>query len=311
MRLDQMIAIGAVGVLIAAMVVFLVMLRKAPAYRRWANLLLPASQLVFALFLLGMVVAYGLPGWALWLIAATCLACAGADVLLLKALAKAEQADMVAERARLLDEQVAAQAEQRACLEADVQAARQARGRLSAELDRVDALLAGDELSEVPAQLTHVMEVAEGRASRFCEHRVVDALIAAKSRAFAANNIRFEAHLEVPDSLPFPDVEMCALFSNALDNALHACAAVPEDERFIELRARVSGGFFLVDVRNACDSQASAPVLSRRHRAGFADHGWGLAIMQAVTHRHAGTFDVECAKGVFRTSVTLELLPSA
>lgn len=304
---EQLIAVASLGALAAAAVVLMLPRRGAAGPRRRSNLLLPASQLALAAFMLHHIVAFDLPEWLFALVAGTCFACALGDVVLFGALRKAERADVEAERARLLEEQVAMQDEHRARLEADLRDAGRVREQLAAELDRVDELLQARELAEVPGQLDRAARAMKGAEGRWCDHPVADALVAAKARALADAGVRFDARLDVPEDLPLPDVELCALFSNTLDNALRACAEVPAEKRFVDLRARSAGGFFLLDMANACAADAAKVPLAKPRRPVVGGHGWGLGILQAIAARHAGTCSFEREEGVFRTSIALEL----
>ena len=303
-----LIAVAALVALAAASVILMLPRRKAALSRRWSNLLLPATQLGLAAFMFFYVVEFDLPEWLFVLITVSCFVCALGDVVLFRALWKAEQADVAAERARLLEEQVAMQDENRARLEADLRDAGCVREQLAAELERVDELLRAHALADVPDQLNRAARTMERAEGCWCEHPIVDALVAAKAQALEDAGVRFDARLDMPADLPLSDVELCALFSNTLDNALHACADVPVEDRFIELRARSTGGFFLMDMANACAAvDAVRDSLSEAKRPAIGGHGWGLGILRAVAARHAGTCSIERDEGVFHTSIVLEL----
>ena len=308
MSVETLIALAALSALAAVGVVLVLPRRGALPIRRWSNLLLPATQLGLAAFMFHHILSVDLPEWLFALVAGTCFVCAAGDVALFRALWKAEQADVKAERARLLEEQVAMQDEHRARLEVDLRDAGRVRAQLAEELGRVDELLRTRAFAEVPGQLQRVAQAMEGSEGRWAEHPVANAIVASKAGALADAGVRFDARLDVPAELPIPDVELCALLSNSLDNALNACADVPAEERFVDLRARIAGGFFLLDVANACAHDAS--TRSPRARAklpAIGEHGWGMRILETVAARHAGTCSFECEKGVFRTSIALEL----
>ena len=79
-----------------------------------------------------------------------------------------------------------------------------------------------------------------------------------------------------------------------LDNALQAARAAAGDMRFIEFRARLDGGYLVIDARNGCAAPPAAPdggALQRERRAStepaegesdaiVPEHGWGLVILQ-------------------------------
>lgn len=299
----------AVLALVAAMAVMARSLKQTSWRHRLAHVALPASQLALAAFMLWRIVLFAYPTWLLALVVFTCFACAAGDVALTRALRKAENADAAAERNRLMEAQIVLQEEHRAHIEAEAQEARCVRVQLDKELAQVEALLVSGAYAEVPGGIERAAQALGSRASRFCEHRVVDALVTEKARVCEAEGVRLDAHLAVPEGLPFSDAELCALFGNMLDNAIRACEDVPADERLIALDAHVAGGFFLVDMRNSCSpAQEAQSLRGRFRRPAITEHGWGLSILRMLAERHNGTLHTERKGAEFNTSLALELV---
>lgn len=308
--------------------------------RRLVHALFPASQMAIVAFIAYFLLTQGLEVWLALCLLAACAVSAVGDVVLFRALRIAEDKELAEERVRLLEQQVAVQEEQRKRLEANAREARRIREDVAAELRAADALLAQRQTDEARVRMESATGRLGGGAARMCDHRVVDALLAAKARACAEASIDFDAYLDVPDDLPFEDVELCAVFSNVVDNAANACRQVDEGRRFILLTARCEKGFFIVDARNSClpepateagkrKGKAKAKALARATHAGAAagaeleaapkdarsdggggipERGWGLAILQAIAQRHDGSLTAE-REGAdeFRTVVILSL----
>lgn len=312
--------------------------------RRLVHALFPASQMAIVAFIAYFLLTQGLEVWLALCLLAACAVSAVGDVVLFRALRIAEDKELAEERVRLLEQQVAVQEEQRKRLEANAREARRIREDVAAELRAADALLAQRQTDEARVRMESATGRLGGGAARMCDHRVVDALLAAKARACAEASIDFDAYLDVPDDLPFEDVELCAVFSNVVDNAANACRQVDEGRRFILLTARCEKGFFIVDARNSClpepameagkrkgkaKAKAKAKALARATHAGAAagaeleaapkdarsdgdggipERGWGLAILQAIAQRHDGSLTAE-REGAdeFRTVVILSL----
>ena len=70
--------------------------------------------------------------------------------------------------------------------------------------------------------------------------------------------VRFAVQLHVPLDLALPSAEICAVFSNLIDNALTACRLVAPDQRYVSVAARIWGRYFVVDVENSCASDDPA-----------------------------------------------------
>ncbi|MBM6908299.1 MULTISPECIES: GHKL domain-containing protein [Collinsella] len=305
-------ALGAVsfGALAVSTVYLWWLLRELPLARRAVNLLMPASQILFvaSAFLLR-------PHFAAWeavalLAAAMGVVCACLNPLFFRSLLDAERAGIEAERAALLEDQVAAQ-EHYALLMRRTQAeGDRVRTELDAQLAQVEAALATGDDAAALTHLAGAAEVVRTPDDRFCEHPVVDALLAAKAAWCAEEGVELDADATVPGDLATPDVELCALFANALDNAVHACTALPTGKRWIRLYAHPAQGYFLLEVENP----VAAPDTSGREGAGretdaarhgtgaLPRHGLGLAIMRQIVERRDG--DLACTRenGVFTLS---------
>lgn len=159
--------------------------------------------------------------------------------------------------------------------------------------------------------------------SVFCQHPAVDALVEQKARAASDSGVRFRAEIDIPADIQLPGVELCAVFSNLLDNALNACAKLPAGQRRVETTARLWGMYLVIDMENGY-----LPPQERGRAAGvpasgdvggpgdggaagpFPDlsvpHGWGQGIVREVARRRDGTFEAGQVDGVYRVRVILK-----
>ena len=215
--------------------------------------------------------------------------CGPADLALFKALREAEERDASRERVRLLEEQVRSQEAYLDRLFADMGEARRVREAIAVELEAVDELLGKREAEGVSQGLM----------------RVVDALVSMKVDVCKDAGIETEVDVRLSDDVPFSSVELCAVFSNLFDNAIDACQKVPEERRFITLRARLDAGHLVVRMENGCVASTGGKKRPLRQRAGLAEHGWGLDILETMARRYEGSFQAQQRDGVFSTTVIL------
>lgn len=298
------------AVLIVVTIVLARRLRGIPAFRRWVNLLFPLSQIAIVSFLFSYMINYNLPLWLFGLTAGMGVLCGMGDLFLFKALLAAEQKEIAEERVRLLEEQIVVQEHYYDRLAEDVKEAQAIRENIIAELKEAERLLQSEELGEATQQLHHAAGLLDDSRRHFCEHRIVDALVMIKEKACKEARVRTVFELAIPDSLPFPSVDLCAVFSNIIDNALNACKKVEVENRFIEMKSRVVGGYLLVDAINSCSSDATSDLQQKRNRsreAGLSKHGWGLVILDGIAARHDGRLEVKQQEGVFQTTIMLKI----
>lgn len=293
----------------AVMVVLARRLRGLAPMRLLINLLFPLSQLCIVAFLLYYAVEYDLPWWMFVLTAAMGILCGPVDLLLFKALRESEERELSRERVRLLEEQLEAQQDYLRRLSTDVDEAHRIRKEVAGELELVDALLDLREAEQASKGLMRAVDIMDSARKHYCGHRVVDALVSMKAAACEKAGIRLTVDLALDDDVALPSVELCAVFSNLLDNAIGACSSLPEGQRFVELKARVDAGYLVVRMENSC----TPTTLVERRRAmkprgtGLPEHGWGLSILSSLAARHDGRLETAQEESVFTTAVILKV----
>lgn len=276
--------------------------------------LLPITQLVLAVLLCVGVAAMGSFDALLVAGVLTAAACCLVDVLFLRVLRDAVARDEARMQADVLANQIEVQAGHRRRMET---AAREIGGMRSRMIDAIAVLDERLACEEQAVQGIQDLAATIPSVPRFCEHRVVDALVQAKAAACEGRGIAFESSLDVPDAVPFSDAELCAVFSNILDNAVEGCAQADAQGRFVRVSSRCAGGFFLITCENSCDAEASpastGSAKPRALRLGSSDespvmrHGWGQDILARLAACHEGDFSAHQSKGVYRVEMSLAL----
>ena len=121
---------------------------------------------------------------------------------------------------------------------------------------------------------------------------VVDILLSEKLGLAKTNGIAAEVSLILPKSLEIDDFDLCVIFANALDNAIHACQSVKE-KPFIRIIGQRQGDFYMLEFENTCSDEPLPPA------------GTGLSSIKAVTEKYHGAMLVEKEKHLFSLNVLL------
>lgn len=145
--------------------------------------------------------------------------------------------------------------------------------------------------------------------ARFTGHIAVNAILQDAAGRARAAGIAFEAAVLLPQALPIPDEDLCALLINLLDNALEGAERTPEGrERAIRFRMRVDGAFLPILCENTFDGHVETDESGavRTTKPDPASHGFGLAQMRAVAEKYDSILDVSWTDRRFTVQTALQ-----
>ena len=137
---------------------------------------------------------------------------------------------------------------------------------------------------------------------------MADAILNSKISIAAKLNVRLNVKANVPEDLPLSDVELCSVLGNMLDNAVEACASLPEQERFIRVYiGRLKGQFYL-SVQNSAGEvrkEKTGCYISTKEDSG--QHGYGLFRIDRIAKKYGGYVNRQDEEGIFATEIMLPI----
>ncbi len=271
--------------------------------QRAAQLLFPISQFLVVELLVVCCMVYELPIFESVLFACLGVCCLPIDARLFRALDRSFDAETEELRASMLAEQLSVQQACQRHAQAEAAEAARVRRAMIEQLRAADAQL--DECSAAGAtrDLERAVTLVGTRALRLCQNHAIDALLQVKSHAASESGIEFTVAADVPVDLNLPEVEVCGVLANLIDNAMNATRELDEGERLVKVSACVRANFLVIGVRNSCAAREakgakgatpSTPATPRKSEAPSLSvrHGWGQGIVRSIAERHGGTFDV-------------------
>lgn len=140
---------------------------------------------------------------------------------------------------------------------------------------------------------------------RFCESELVNLIYSSFSERGERAGVQMTMQAELPASQPIADMELCALLSNALENALRAAEASEEGKRWVICTCNVHSGKLLIEVRNPYKGpvviQDGLPV------SGQEGHGYGCRSIQTIVERNRGLCEFKADRGIFTLRAALPM----
>lgn len=136
---------------------------------------------------------------------------------------------------------------------------------------------------------------------RYSDNEVANIVLASKAALLEQDGTRLEATVQLPEQLPFADIDLCALLGNALDNAREGVRDCIDPT--IHLRLRYDKGLLMLQVDNPV-AHAIDPALATT-KEDKAHHGFGIPGMRDIATRYGGTLEAGMHQGLFRLTVCL------
>lgn len=171
-------------------------------------------------------------------------------------------------------------------------------------LNLISAYLVEKDYESAKRYITEInAHINDNVAEQFCENYAVNLIINAYASHARQEGIRFEAKLMLPKVTSVSDMDLCVLFSNALENALHACRNIPyTSERFIRIESRNKGAAYFLQIVNSCYGDVSfsegLPLSNQK------DHGLGTRSIAAIIEKYQGFYSFSLDDSQFRLILT-------
>ncbi len=139
----------------------------------------------------------------------------------------------------------------------------------------------------------------------FCRHTAANAILSYYADIISPHCIQTNWNIDLPDTVPVSDVDLCTILGNLLENAIAGCMDVPENERFINLSADLTenGELYLICVNsfNGKVRQAGTRYLSTKQDGS----GIGLLSITAAAEKYDGMTRFYHSDSEFNSEVML------
>ncbi len=142
-------------------------------------------------------------------------------------------------------------------------------------------------------------DIALTTTVNFCGDQTVNAVLNTKILKIKDSSINFHYYLEIPNELPYEKTDVCALFSNMMDNAIEACEKIASKDKEITLDAKVGKGLLAIKIENTCVNTNIENNKIKTTKLDAFHHGYGLKSIQEIVTRYHGNYELKCVNNHF------------
>lgn len=172
-------------------------------------------------------------------------------------------------------------------------------------LRTICALFSGGEKAQAEEYLQKILnDVKKTEIREYTKNNIMNITLSWFADQAELNQIDFFCETNVSYQQLNRDKELCIVLSNALQNALEACAYV-KDHPFIRVKIKLQGNMMLILTENSFDGnfrQENSEFVSRKTEK---DHGYGLSGIQAIAENSGGWMRVSAKDKIFQIDIVL------
>jgi len=134
-----------------------------------------------------------------------------------------------------------------------------------------------------------------------CGNHILDSILTEKAET--AKECDTEIRLDGLFTHDFDPVDLCVIFSNALDNAIEACRKI-DGHKIIDIKLNTQQGYQFISISNPTGDEYYSLITTKGDKI---HHGFGINNMRNAVNRHNGTFCIDNCNGLFSLNITLKL----
>ena len=138
---------------------------------------------------------------------------------------------------------------------------------------------------------------------QYSANETINMILSSYETDLQEHEIQLDCRIRVPRELPFSDVDLTSILSNALENAVHAVLDVPAENRHIDFSMIQTGGKLLISLENTCaDAPHFAGGLPVASEPG---HGFGTQSIDYTVRKLNGNCQFSASNGKFILQIVL------
>ncbi len=186
-----------------------------------------------------------------------------------------------------------------------IEETRHARHDMRHHFLQLSALAQDEEWDKLKQYLENVTGKLPNQNLKFSDNRAADSVISYYYELAARDNIPFFANIELADTIPVDEIEMCLVLSNLLENALEASWRTTTIEPYIKLEMAIHSDFLLlILVENAYDTKITEKngIFHSSKRKG---NGIGTQSVRRIAMKNDGDSHFTYQDNVFVAKVML------
>lgn len=140
---------------------------------------------------------------------------------------------------------------------------------------------------------------------------IVDAVLNNKMLLARKNNIDIKISAYVPEKINISHMDLCAILSNLLDNAIESCLKIDKNSscRIDTKINQYKGKYLSITVLNTTINNPIKKSFNfKTTKNDSKSHGFGMKIIKTVVDKYDGCINYECKDNTFKVKILLKYI---
>lgn len=177
------------------------------------------------------------------------------------------------------------------------QRVRKVKHDLENHLNVIKAQINNSDYGQVVKYIDDLMEQTGSTYTRFdTGNTVLDAILSMKMEEAENKGITFKTNLQIPSKLPIDSSDICAIFGNALDNAIEACVKV-SDKPEISLELVYGENTLMCRIENSAPEDLDIDKATTKK--DIHNHGIGRISINSALEKYNAVSENEMIDGKY------------
>jgi len=172
-------------------------------------------------------------------------------------------------------------------------------------LQIIDVMLQKGEITEAREFISSTHETLQAPTGLvYCKNAILDAVFSFYFKHAQDRDIHIESTLSISEALPVDPSELSIVIANGLENAIHACEKLPEEERVISCRC-IEKPQFMLQIRNPFSGEV------KLDEEGFPvndakGHGIGIRSIRSFCERNNAQVEFKIEDYMFALRILIQ-----
>jgi len=173
----------------------------------------------------------------------------------------------------------------------------------------IEALLKEGEIATATEHISSLKRIANELGSVvYTGNIAIDAILNTKGIIANASNLKYMVSATLLSQISIKPVDICIIFSNAIDNAIESCNRMKNDEieKFIFISIQIKDKYLVISIQNSAENvNVISNNVFKSSKQDGQSHGFGFESIKQTVAKYDGLISTKFEDSTFNLNIIL------